>query len=183
LFNDGKLLPIDSKVVATRDVEELYDEGTSEEKRLGLQKKIKTAIGRKVTEVCQYINPQTTLPCAVMAVPDSLVDLTSDVVPEAVKRNVMIAGYSAVPQLIVYFVRIHGFYEIEDDVADMKDKLMTIQQQISKLDDKFFAHRFDRPVKILTNATLEIRQVLSSVNTFLPVASSSQKELFEENIE
>jgi DNA anti-recombination protein RmuC len=164
VFGDGKLLAIDSKVVATKDVESLFDEETSDEDRDTLKKKIRNALGKKVEEVCQYIDPQTTLPCAVMAIPDSLVDLSSDIVPEAVRMNVMIAGYSAVPQLIVYFIRIHGFYAIEEDVATLKDRLMAIQQEVSRLDDDFFANRLERPVKMLTNASLQMRQIVSRIS-------------------
>jgi uncharacterized protein YoxC len=128
VFNDGKLLAIDSKVVATRDVEALFDEETSDKDRDTYRKKI---------------------------------------IPEAVRKNVMVAGYSAVPQLIVYFIRIHGFYAIEEDVAELKDRLMTIQQEISKLDDKFFASRFERPMTMLTNATLRVRRVITSISGVL----------------
>jgi len=72
-----------------------------------------------------------------------------------------------VPQLIVYFIRIHGFYAIEEDVAELKDRMMTIQQEISKLDDKFFASRFERPMTMLTNATLKVRQVITSIGGVL----------------
>src|SRR3972149_6572036 len=98
VFNDGKILAIDSKVVATQDIENLLDENTSEQDREFLRKKIKTSVATKVSEVCKYIDPTNTLPCAVMAIPDSAVDLTNEVVPEAIRKNVMIAGYSAVPQ-------------------------------------------------------------------------------------
>ena len=167
VFNDGKLLAIDSKVVATRDVEALFDEETSDKDRDTYRKKIMTGLRNKVKEVCQYIDPQHTLPCAVMAIPDSLVDLSSEIVPEAVRKNVMVAGYSAVPQLIVYFIRIHGFYAIEEDVAELKDRLMAIQQEVSKLDDRFFANRFERPMTILTNATLRVRQVITGISGVL----------------
>jgi hypothetical protein len=111
-----------------------------------------------------------------MAIPDSIVDLTSEIVPDAVRRNVMIVGYSAVPQLIVYFIRIHGFYAIQEDVAELKDRLMTIQQEVSKLDDKFFANRFERPMTMLTNATLYIRQIMSGISGVL---SLEQKDFVE----
>ena len=57
---------------------------------------------------------------------------------------------------------------------------MAIQQKLSKIDDNFFANRFDRPVKMLTNATLQVRQILSNVTGFLPSSSPSSKELPEE---
>lgn len=180
VFNDGKLLPIDSKVVSTRDAEALFDEETPEKDRETLQKKIKDALGKKVAEVCQYIDPQTTLPCAVMAIPDSLVNLSSDIVPEAVKRNILVAGYSAVPQLIVYFIRIHGFYSIKEDVAELNDRLAAIHQEVSKLDDNYFAHRFERPVKMLTNATLDLRQIVSRIDGILNLQQKASAEPPEE---
>jgi DNA anti-recombination protein RmuC len=176
VFGDGKLLAIDSKVVATHDVEALFDEKTVDSDRDSLRKDIKSALKKKVGEVCQYIDPQTTLPCAVMAVPDSLMDLSSEIVPEAVRKNVLVSSYSAVPQLIVYFVRIHGFYAIEEDVAELQSRLMTIQQNLSKLDDKFFASRFERPMGTMTNAILQVRQVITNVNGVLSLEHKVQAE-------
>ncbi len=68
----------------------------------------------------------------------------------------------------------------EEDVAELKDRLMAIQQKLAKLDDDFFANRFDRPVKMLTNATLQVRQILSNVSCSLLSSSYNTKELPEE---
>ena len=179
-FSDGKLLAIDSKVVATKDVEALFDEETSDEDRVVYRKKIRDGLKRKVGEVCEYIDPRITLPCAVMAVPDSIVPLSAEIVLEAVSRNVMVVGYSAVPQLIVYFIRIHGFYAIQEDVAEMKDRLMSIQQEASKLDERFFANRFERPITTLNNAILKTRQIVGGINTILSLEHREKLELPEE---
>jgi len=180
VFSDGKVLAIDSKVVATHDVEDLLDEKTSEQDREATRKKIKNALANKVNEVCKYIDPKTTLPCAVMAIPDSVVNLTTEIVPEAVKRNVMIAGYSAVPQLIVYFIRIHGFYAIREDVAELKDRLMTIHQEMTKLDDRFFSNRFERPLGMLTKAILDMRQTIARIDNVLSLEHKAPLELLED---
>jgi hypothetical protein len=175
IFHDGKLLAIDSKMVATQDIEILFDEQTSEHERAISKKNIRTGLRRKVEEVSHYI--------AVMAIPDSIVDLTSEIVPDAVRRNVMIVGYSAIPQLIVYFIRIHGFYAIQEDVAKLKDRLMTIQHEVSKLDDTFFTNRFERPMTMLANATLNVRQVMSSINGVLNHEQLAQLKLSDESYE
>lgn len=180
VFSDGKMLPIDSKVVATREVEMLYDEGLSEEERSRCMSAIRSGLKRKIDEVCKYIDPQVTLPCAVMAVPDSLLELSSEVVPDAVQRNVMVVGYSAVPQLIVYFVRIHGFYDIQEDVAAMKDRLMAIQQELSKLDEDFFSNRFERAITMLGNAVQQTRSVITGVNAILSLEYDEPDMLPEE---
>ncbi len=177
VFNDGKLLAIDSKVVATRELEVLFDENTSDEDRVKLRESIRNGLKRKIEEVCEYIDPKLTLPCAVMAVPDSIVDLSSEIVPEAVRRNVLVVGYSAVPQLIVYFIRIHGFYSIQMDLAELKDRLMAIQREISKLDDRFFANRFEKPMRTLTNAVLRIREVIGGINNLLSLEYREALEL------
>lgn len=180
VFSDGKMLPIDSKVVATRQVEMLFDENLSEDERSRCRATIRTELKKKIDEVCKYIDPQITLPCAVMAVPDSIVELSSEVVPDAVQRNVMVVGYSAVPQLIVYFVRIHGFYDIQEDVSQMKDRLVKIQQELLKLDEKFFSNRFDRPITMLNNAIQKTRNVVTGINTMLSLEYKGPEELLEE---
>jgi hypothetical protein len=180
VFNDGKILAIDSKVIATQDIENLLDEKTSELDREALRKKIKTSVATKMNEVCKYIDPANTLPCAVMAIPDSVVNLTNEVIPEAVSKNIMIAGYSAVPQLIVYFIRIHGFYSIKEDVAELKERLLTIQQATAKLDDKFFANRFEKPIGMLNKATLEMRQTVGKIDDTLRLEHKDNPELTDE---
>lgn len=181
VFSDGKILAIDSKVVATKDMEALLDDKISEQDRDVLRKRVKSAIASKVTEVCKYIDPKSTLPCAVMAIPDSVINLTTEIVPEAVRRNVMIAGYSAVPQLIVYFVRIHGFYSIEEDVAELKERLVTVHQEITKIDDRFFSNRFDRPMNTITKALQELRQTISRIDNVLQLENQTQAALPEQN--
>lgn len=179
VFRDGKMLAIDSKVVATKQVERLFDEGLSDTERSQFRATIRSELRKKIDEVCKYIDPQSTLPCAVMAVPDSIVELSSEVVPDAVQKNVMVVGYSAVPQLIVYFVRIHGFYAIQEDVAEMKDRLMAIQQELSKLDEKFFSHRFERPITMLNNAIQQTRSVVTGIKTILSLEYREPEKLPE----
>jgi DNA anti-recombination protein RmuC len=181
IFKDGKILAIDSKVVATPDIEKLLDEKTSEQDREVLRKKIKNSIAGKVNEVCKYIDPANTMPCAVMAIPDSVVGLTIEVVPEAVRKNVMIAGYSAVPQLIVYFIKIHGFYAIREDVAELTERLESIKQTTAKLDDHFFSNRFDKPIGMLTKATLDVRKNISKIDGVLRLEHKETPELADEN--
>ena len=179
-FSDGKLLPIDSKVIATKEVEIFFDEEASDKDREASGKKIRNGLKKRLEDVYTYIDPTITLPYAIMAVPDSIMPLSADIVPEAVSKNVMVVGYSAVPQLIVYFIRIHGFYSIKEDVAELKDRLMAIQNQASQLDDKFFANRFERPMTTLTNAVLRTRQVVGGITNLLRLEYIEKPELPEE---
>jgi hypothetical protein len=109
-----------------------------------------------------------------MAVPDSIINLSSEVVPEAVQKSVMIVGYSAVPQLVFYFVKIHGFYSIEEDIETMKERFYAIQQELTKLDEKFFSNRFDRPIKMISNAVQETQDVVRGVNTVMRIEQKKE---------
>jgi len=179
-FSDGKLLPIDSKVIATKDVDIFFDEEASDAERKVSRKKITDGLKKRLGDVSSYIDPTITLPYAIMAVPDSIVPLSADLIPEAVSKSVMVVGYSSVPQLIVYFIKIHAFYSIKEDVAELKDRLSAIQNQASKLDDSFFANRFDKPMKTIANAVSVSRSVVGGINSLLRLEYTKKPELPEE---
>lgn len=169
LFNDGKILPIDSKVVSTDDLVTLRDEKTSPEDRSKLESKIRTAVREKMGVVQKYIDPDKTVRLAVLALPDSLMDTANELVPEAIKRNVILTGYSAVPRLIQYFVRIHGLYAIKEDITALMTRISKAQQEISALDDKFFQSSFENPVRKLGAGVNVVKRALSEITDALTI--------------
>ncbi len=180
IFSDGKLLPIDSKVIASKDVEIFFDDEATDDERKASKKKITDGLKKRLGDVSSYIDPTITLPYALMAVPDSIVPLSAELIPEAVSKNVMVVGYSSVPQLIVYFIKIHGFYSIQADVAELKDRLSAIQNEASKLDDKFFANRFEKPMKTIANAVSTSRSIVGGINSLLRLEYTKKPELEEQ---
>jgi len=173
VFRDHKLLAVDSKIVSTEEVSGLYEDNISAEDRTKMVGKIKTAVRQKIPEVQNYIQPPTTLPMAVMALPDSVMEIVSDLIPEAMERNVILLGYSAVPQLIGYFMRIHESYAVEQDVAVLKEKISIVQQEISQLDDKFFRNHLEKPLGTLDVAFDKVRRVLFAVKNTLAFDTSA----------
>ena len=162
-FKDGKLLAIDSKVISTEEVGVLFDEKVGSEERSMLTDKLRRKIRTKIAEVENYIDPPKTLPLAVLAVPDSVMEMVTEVIPEAVERNVILIGYSVVPQLITYFVYIHGFYAIEEDVAALQEKISKAKQEVSRLNDKFFHNQFDKPLGTLGRAVFQVKRTASEL--------------------
>jgi DNA anti-recombination protein RmuC len=162
-FKDSKLLAIDSKVVSTEELAVLFDEKLASEERSRLTDKLRRKVRDKISEVENYIDPPKTLPLAVMAVPDSVMEMVTEVIPEAVARNIILIGYSAVPQLITYFVRIHEFYAIEEDVAALQEKISKAKHEISRLDDKFFQNQFDKPLGTLGRAVNRVKRTASEI--------------------
>lgn len=169
LFNDDKILPIDSKVISTDDLATLRDEKTSPEDRSKLESKIRTAVRERMAVVQKYIDPDKTVRLAVLALPDSLMETANELIPEAIKRNVILTNYSAVPRLIQYFVRIHGLYAIKENITALVTRISKAQQEISALDDKFFQSSFENPVRKLGAGVNMVRRALSEITDALTI--------------
>jgi DNA anti-recombination protein RmuC len=162
-FKDGTLVAIDSKVVSTEEITGLFDDSLSADDRSKLADKIRRKVREKIPEVQKYIDPPRTLPLAIMCVPDSVVEIVSEVIPEAVQRKVILLGYAAVPQLVGYFVQIHGFYAIQEDVAELRDRISKAEQEVSRLDERFFANRFEKPLGTVNGAVSILKEVASRI--------------------
>ena len=171
-FKDGTLVAIDSKVVSTDEVGDLVDEGIAAEDRAKLADKIRKKVRDKIPEVQKYIDPPRTLPFAIMCVPDSIMDLVNEVIPEAVQKNIILLGYSAVPQLVGYFVRIHGFYAIQEDVEELRNRISKAHQEASRLDETFFANRFEKPLGTMNKALSAMKEAASRIRDALDYEGS-----------
>jgi DNA anti-recombination protein RmuC len=111
------MLAIDSKMVATAEVERLHGDSISEAERSELADQLVSQILGKIDEVASYIDPGRTVPFAVMAIPDSIIEHGTSLVGEASRRNVIVLGYSSVPPLIEYFYKVHSAYAVQQDAA------------------------------------------------------------------
>ena len=173
VFKDGKVVAIDSKIVSTEEIGGLFDENVTADDRTKLVDKVRRKVKEKIPEVQKYIAPPRTLPFAIMCVPDSVMEVVSEVIPEAVEKKVILLGYSAVPQLIGYFVQIHGFYAIGEDMEELQNRISRAQQEVSRLDDKFFANRFEKPLGTVNGALSIMKEVASRIHDALAYEESS----------
>jgi HD superfamily phosphohydrolase len=86
---------------------------------------------------------------------------------------------------IIHDAKLHEILKLNrplirlEDVAELKDRMMKIKQETSKLDDHFFANRFDKPITMLNNAQLKVRQIIVNINSVL----SLERELESEDLE
>ncbi len=156
-FPDGKILAVDSKIVGTSQLERLHAEDATEDERNKIADEIVSKLRSKIDEVAGYIDPERTLPYSVMAIPDSLMEYSPEVIGEASRRNVIVAGYSSVPPLIEYFVKIHATYSVQQDIQVLSDSLAYIHKSLSKFTETYFSRRFEQPLKTIGNAVSEVR--------------------------
>ncbi len=163
-FDDGRLLAVDSKVVSTRDVTRFFADECTEDEKIHLADKICKDAKKKVDEVAKYIDTKKTLPFAVMAVPDSVFEIISSIIPLAIRKNVIVTGYLSVPQLITYFVRIHSFYRTDEDTLALQEKIFEVNQILGRFDESYFSNRFEKPLRIISNASGEVQDVIRAAH-------------------
>jgi len=145
-FKDGKLLPIDATVRSTREISELSNENLTDERRAELAKSIKKAVKAKMEEVGKYIRPPFTVEQAIVAVPDSVMQIASELTSEALERKVFLVWFSALPYFSFYLNKIYDLYAVRGDVARLQEKLQRIGHHMAALSDSFFSTSFDRPL-------------------------------------
>jgi hypothetical protein len=87
---------------------------------------------------------------------------------------------AAVPQLITYFLRIHGFYAIKEDVRTLKDNVSKAQVTLSSLDERFFQGGFERPLRKLDDAANTVKRTVLEVNHALGFNAGRRHEVLPE---
>ncbi len=162
---DGKVLPIDSKFVANKELDRMNNDDTKLEDKADLARTIRRKVQDKIPEVQRYIDPDKTIPMAVLAIPDSVMELVTDLVPEAASKGIILLGYSGILQLIPYFIKIYGSFALAKDAKKLQQCIETIQQQVNSLSDDFFPNHFDRPLKTLTGAYKKAEKVVLGIRT------------------
>ncbi len=171
-FKDGKLLPIDATVRSTKEISELSDETLSAERRAELAKSIKKAVKAKMEEVEKYIRPPITVDLAIVAVPDSVQQIASELTSEALERKVFLVWFSALPYFSFYLNKIYELYAVRGDVARLQEKLQRIGHHMGVLSGSFFSTSFDRPLGKLQEGLATIKGAFQEISGTLALESA-----------
>ncbi len=129
LPND-KYVPVDSKWVAAKELEELA-RCEDPDRRNELLKKIEKALKDQVERVQKYLDPDLTLGIGVVAVPEAVWQNTQRVHVEASQRGVVVIPYSlAAPYLLTLYQLTSRFASLNkldpSQINNMIDQMDTI---------------------------------------------------------
>jgi DNA recombination protein RmuC len=158
----GKLLPIDSKWTSSAALVELAEPEVVPARRTQLVSAIEKEVERRVREVSQYIDPTTTAPFGLAAVPDAAYALCRAAFAEAHRRHVMIVGYSmALPYLLLVY-QLHLQFARSVDMENLQACLMEIDRQLDALESTM-ENKLQRAVTMLGNAYQDGKQVSARI--------------------
>src|ERR1700681_2797364 len=130
----GKLLPIDSKWVASGALEQLAEPGLDAPRRSQLSAQVEREVERRVREVSQYIDPATTSPFALAVIPDAAYDVCRGAIVGAHKRHVMVVGYAmALPYLLTLY-QLHLQFARTVDMEKLQSALIDVERHLDTLE-------------------------------------------------
>lgn len=158
----GKILPIDSKWVSSGALEELAAPDLSASRRTQLASSVEKEVERRVRDVSQYIDPATTAPFALAAIPDAAYDMCRAAIAIAHRRRVIVVGYSmALPYLLTLY-QLHLQFARTVDMDNMQATLIEVERQLDGLEG-VLENRLQRAVTMLQNAYGEGKQVSARI--------------------
>ncbi len=158
----GKVLPIDSKWTSSAALEELAQPDLTPARRAQVTVAVEKEVEKRIKDVCLYIDPATTAPFALAAVPDAAYAVCRSAFAEAHRRHVIIVAYSmALPYLLLLY-QLHLQFARSVDMEHLQASLMEIDRQLDAL-DAALENKLQRAVTMLGNAYQDGKQVVARV--------------------
>jgi DNA recombination protein RmuC len=158
----GKLLPIDSKWTSSQALEALSAPDVDPARRAQLATQVEKEVEKRVREVSQYIDPSTTAPFALAAIPDGAYSVCRSAFAEAHRRQVVLVGFSmALPYLLTLY-QLHLQFARSVDMENLQACLMDVDRQLDALEG-VLENRLQKAIVMLQNAYGEGKQVAARV--------------------
>jgi DNA recombination protein RmuC len=163
ILSDGKRLPIDSKWI-------LMDE----EKDIS-EPEVERIIIRKAKEVMQYIDPTTTIPLAIAAVPDSVFSMCRQAHIRAYRENrVLIMPYSMTIPYVLALYTLHKSYSKSIDIEALHSYLSEMNSSLNRL-ETVLENSIARSITMANNAYSECKQIVSKMKGAVEYLENSNK--------
>jgi DNA recombination protein RmuC len=158
----GKLLAIDSKWTSSSALGELAQPDVPTPRRMQLAATVEREVEKRVREVSQYIDPATTAPFALAAVPDAAYGVCRSAFAEAHRRHVMIVAYSMALPYVLTVYQLHLQFARSVDMENLQACLMEIDRQVDAL-DAALENKLQRATTMLGNAYQDGKQVTARI--------------------
>lgn len=174
-------LPIDSKWTASSLLETLSEE-PDPEKRKKIDEAIEKEVLKKVKEVVKYIDPATTTPSAIAAIPDSAYSACKKAHIEAFREGVLLMPYSLTIPYVLTLYKLHLQYSRSVDVERLESYLSQMERSTEEM-EKTLENSVARSAIMVSNAYNEMKRLMADIRASLvtlrslPASEFSQTSL------
>ena len=161
ILANQKRLPIDSKWVAEDLLAKLSEE-TDITKKKAIEDDIERAILRKIKEVTQYIDPITTTPQAIAAVPDAVFSACRKAHVEAYKDRVILMPYSMTIPYVLALYNLNQQYSRSLNMDNLESHLSQLEKHVDSI-DKALENSVARGATMINNAYSECKKYVGEI--------------------
>src|SRR5271157_4283554 len=136
---------------------------------------IDRSILQKAKEVGKYIDPDLTMPFGIAVVPDSVFDLSSGVLADVYKLNVVLVSYSMLIPYLMLVLQTALKTMQTVDMQKLDAYLQAVQNSIQAMQDELDG-RFAKALTMLANSHDDMRAQIGKVSsslTSLQISTSS----------
>ncbi|MFH0912117.1 MAG: DNA recombination protein RmuC [Patescibacteria group bacterium] len=172
---DGRIVPIDSKVVALDEMAQLATE-ENEEVRQRLIKKVESEVMKKIKEVSGYVHPPITWDRALMMVPDAVYATLKEAFMKAYHQSVILIPYSMAIPYILTFLDLHKKTLAVHDEQQIRSFLEDLDRALTEM-ETVLENQIARGNTMIINAYSEYKKIIGKVRgrmTYLAEAEKAQ---------
>jgi DNA recombination protein RmuC len=162
---NGLILPIDSKWVGTRLIEQFIASTPLEDKQK-IKAEIDKAILAKVKEVHKYIEAGLTTSFGIAAVPDSVFEVCHSCQVDAFALGVILCSYSMLIPVLLISIQSSLKNLRSIDLQRLEAYLHAVQGSILGMQDELDG-RFAKALTMLSNSRDDMRALVGKANTGL----------------
>lgn len=172
---DGRILPMDSKVVAVEEMNKLETE-QDEDIRARLIKKVELEVVKKIKEVSAYIHPPITWDKALMLIPDSLYSILKESFSRAYSQSVILIPYSMAVPYILTFLDLHKQTLATYDDQQIKSFLEDLDRSLTDM-ETVLENQIARGNTMISNAYNEYKRLVGRVRGRMTYLAEAEKPL------
>ncbi|MFA5967502.1 MAG: DNA recombination protein RmuC [Patescibacteria group bacterium] len=170
---DGRIVPMDSKVVALEEMNQLVTEN-NEDTRQKLIKKIETEVMKKIKEVAEYVHPPITWDRALMMVPDAIYSILKESFTRAYSQSVILIPFSMAVPYILTFLDLHKKTLATYDEQQVHAFLEDLDRALGEM-DTVLENQIARGNTMIGNAYTEYKKIVGKVRGRMTYLAEAEK--------
>lgn len=156
----GRLLPIDSKWTSLDALERLEASEDPRERRR-LVEQITRELATRSREMAKYLDPERTVALAILAVPDAVHALATEVQVRAYRDGVLIVPYSLALSFVLGVFRLASRFSPGDATGELARRLTALGEALHRMDEEIEG-RLSRGLVQADNARDALREQLGA---------------------
>ena len=155
-LNDGKYIPIDSKLPDVFELIEKFQLSEEDNERRGIIKDISEKVKKEIKNIQKYQNLSNTTDNCILVVPPAVLDICPELVGDGRDGNVFVCSYQEVFPIAHVLQEQYIRLKEEGDIGEYKRIVKALFQILDKINKK--CESIDKSITTIKNANDNIKE-------------------------